>query len=396
MNVNGDFPILKSSNNKNLIYLDSAATTLKPQKVIDTVNEFYNELTSNVFRGAHVNSEKVSIKFDNVRKKVAYYINANYEEIIFTHNATDAINKLSEMLDIKDDDIIVNSILEHHSNYLPWRMKGKLISVGIDSRGNIDINELKDILDKNNVKLVAITMVSNVTGNVQPIKQIVSLCKEKGVLTLVDASQAVSHMKISVKDVGCDFMAFSGHKMLSPSGVGVLYVSKGQIDSLSIPQFGGGMVDKITDSSIKYKSAPYCFEAGTPAIESVLGLGAAIDYINSIGIENIEKHMFELSDYFIEKIKDCDFIKMPFAISGKHVPIFTILPSNNKMDIKYISRILSDSYGIAVNAGYQCCQPLYNFFNLHGGIRMSLYIYNDKRDIDAVVAALEDIKYLLK
>lgn len=389
-----DFPLINK--NKNIIYMDSAATTLKPQKVVDSICDFYYSYTSNVFRGVHPFSEKASMNFEDTRRLVSSYINALPEEIIFTQNCTDSINLLKNLLNLNKNDIVINSILEHHSNYLPWLKSTTLLTVNIDDNGMIDINEILKKITKN-TKLIAITYASNVTGNIQPVEDIIKICKENNILSLIDATQAIAHIQIDVKKIDCDFMAFSAHKMLGPSGVGVLYIKDEIIHSLKPFKFGGGMVNQVIGNEIIVKDPPYCFEAGTPAIENVIAFGESIKYIIQKGIENISLYLKEINQYAFGKLKNLDFINLPFNISDKHIPIFTFLPKNNHIDINYVSRLLSDrKNSIAVNAGYQCCHPLYSNFKINGAIRASLYIYNSKKDIDELINALYDIKKFIQ
>lgn len=386
------FPLLRNS--KNLIYFDNSGTTLKPQKVLDAITEVYNQYTSNVFRGEHRMAERASIALEEVRSKAAEFIGANYDEIIFTSNATDSINKVSIMMGINKTDKIMASILEHHSNYLPWTLKGECILVDIDEKGIINLEHIRKLLKKK-IRLAAVTMASNVTGNIQPVKEIVKLCHEYGTCVLVDATQMVAHKKINVKDLDCDYLVFSAHKMFGPSGVGVLYAKSEILEQLSPCVYGGGMVNQVNQEGITFKEVPYCFEAGTPPIENIIGFGAAIDFIREVGMEQIAKYENELNDYAKEQLEQLDMLEIPFMICDEHVPVFTFILKNKRIDIKYFSRILSDTYNIAVNAGYQCAQPLYKKNNIQGAIRISLCFYNTKQDIDYFIKAMQDMKYLL-
>ena len=257
--IRKDFPIIE---NNNTIFFDNSSTALKPKVVIDSVNEFYNRYTSNAYRGDYINSEIVSLKIDECRSMVATLINCSESEVIFTMNSTDSINLLSNMLRVNKRDNVICSILEHHSNLLPWINKANVSIVPVDKDGIIDLSELEIELKNKKVKLVSITAVSNVTGNVQPIKDICNLAHKYNSLVMVDACQMVPHLEIDVKKIDCDFMAFSAHKLCGPSGVGILYGKKELLKKCKIAKFGGGMVDKIAHlENIKYKEIPYCFEA---------------------------------------------------------------------------------------------------------------------------------------
>lgn len=388
-----DFPILNKDSQK-LIYMDSASTTLKPKAVIDAVNEFYTEFTSNISRSRHFLSEKLLAKFDNTREKVASFINANKNEIIFTLNCTDAINLVAKGLGLTKEDEVIVSSLEHHSNFIPWKSCSNIVVVYPDKNGTIDMDFLAYSITKK-TKLVSITYVSNVTGNVQPIKEIVKLVREKGGLCMIDAAQAVGHIPVDVLDLDCDFLAFSAHKMLGPSGVGVLYGKSKLLDQLCPYRLGGGMVHKVLMDEIQYMPSPTKFEAGTLNIEGILGLGAAIDYLNGIGLERVFFYLKQLQIYCRNRLESIDTITFPFAFSRHHKPIFSFIPQNSMTDINFVANILSDVHGIAVRDGYQCAQPLYQHMKLGGSIRASLYLYNTFEEIDILVDALSDMKYLL-
>lgn len=391
-----DFPMLNEENHdKKFIYMDSASTTLKPTMVIDAVSKFYTNYTSNVSRSSHFLSEKVFEAYDLVREKVASFVNARKNEIIFTHNCTDSINQVVRGLCLKKDDEVILSILEHHSNFLPWYEHATVKIVRVDENGMIDLNHLHE-LTTDKTKLIAATYISNVTGNIQPTKDIVQIAKEKGVLSLIDAAQAVGHLPIDVFDVDCDFLVFSAHKMLGPSGVGVLYVKEEAFGTLSPPQYGGGMVNKVTSQHIDYFTGYSLFEAGTPNIEGILGLGAAIDYLEQAGMQRITSYLDHLETYCRQELLSSNLVNFPFPMTASvHSPIFAFVPQNNKADIRYISNVLSDVHGIAVRDGFQCAQPLYSSENLNGAIRVSLYLYNTIEEIDALIYALNKLRKLL-
>lgn len=386
-----DFPMLSGvSQHKKLVYLDSASTTLKPVSVINAVNEFYNIYTSNVSRSSHFLSSSLFELFDIVREKVSSFIGSGKDEIIFTHNCSDSINFVASSLSLSKDDEVILSVLEHHSNYLPWYERAKIKVASIDENGIIDLNHLVSLLTKK-TKLISVTYISNVTGNIQPIREIARIAKENGVLLMVDAAQAVGHIPVNVCDIDCDFMAFSAHKMLGPSGVGVLYAKKDVQHLLRLTRFGGGMVNKIFHERIEYLNGYSSFEVGTPNIEGILGLGAAIDYFNDIGIEHVFAYLGNLEKYCRFRLCSLTSINMPFAISNEcHSPIFSFRPNSKKFSLNYIANILSDAYGVAVRDGYQCSQPLYHSKNIDGAIRVSLHLYNTIEDIDRLIFALKN------
>ena len=321
------FPIINYFEKKHIIYADSAATTLKLKTVIDSVSNFYSFETSNVFRGLHLLAETATEKVEMSRDIVAAFIGANSSEIVFTSGATESINIVANGIEYEDDSEIIVSILEHHSNYLPWIEKAKVISLEIDEYGYIDIEQLRDNITCK-TKLIAVTYISNVTGNIQPIKNIIDIAHQNGINVLVDATQAISHIPIDVKEIDCDYLVFSSHKIFGPSGVGVLYCKDSLLDKLNILKFGGGMVNRIySNRNIIYKDPPYSFEAGTPNIEGIIGLGASLDFFrnNRLAIYN---HLRALNAYIVDKFRQFDFVKFPFVLSKEHIPIFSILPHN--------------------------------------------------------------------
>lgn len=385
-----DFPILK----KNIVYFDSASTTLKPNNVIQSFNEYYENYTSNIHRSTHILAEQATIAYEEVRESVASFIKADKSEIIFTANCSDSINLVSSLLNLKKDDEIICSVLEHHSNYLPWQQKATLKVVPLIASGVVDLDSLLRNITKK-TRLIAITFASNVTGNIQPVAEIIKIAKQHNILILIDAAQAVGHFPINVSNLGCDFMAFTAHKMLGPSGVGVLYCRQDLLATLSPVRFGGGMINQITEENLHLKPIPYCFEVGTPNIENVIAFGKAIEYFKINNFNTITNYLDDLNQYFIKKIILCEHIYFPFAFGKHRIPIFSFAPKNKNVDIKYIGRILSDTYQIAVSVGLQCCQPLYQTYKSAGTLRASLYLYNSTKEIDHLINALDEMHYLL-
>ncbi len=391
-NFREDFPIFKNEfEPKGIIYFDSASTTLKPQKVISRITQFYEYETSNVSRGNHVLSERNTQAIEDVRAKTASFIKAQSNEILFTSNCTDAINLVANCLDFSDKDEVIVTIMEHHSNYLPWLQKANVKIVQLDQNGLIDLKHLEELItDK--TKLIAFSYASNITGNIQPVEEIIKLAKKNNILTLIDAAQIMSHSPVDMRKLDCDFLAFSAHKMLGPSGLGILYVKKERQDLLRPIKFGGGMVNKVELDEITLQDFPYSFEAGTPNIEGILGFGAAIDYIVEKGFDSMQEHLNSLENYFRNALSKLDFIDLLLIASTKHLPIFTIVIKNPKVDIKDLTQMFSDSYNIMVRGGFHCCQLLFNQLNLTGGIRASLHIYNTKEDIDKFIQVLGKLR----
>jgi len=380
-NVREDFPIL--NNKKDMIYFDNSSTSLKPYTVIEVINEFYTCYTSNAYRGDYINSEIVSLKIDECRELVATMLNCSSNEVIFTLNCTDSINIISSMLKITKRDKVICSILEHHSNLLPWVEKANVITITTDKNGIIDLARLEEELKNNKIKLVSISAASNVTGNIQPISEICRLAHKYNSFVILDCCQYIPHKKIDVKNVDCDFVVFSAHKMCGPSGVGVIYGKKEILKKCKRTKFGGGMVDKVTNlDNIMYKEVPYCFEAGTLQLENIIGFANAVRYYLSTGYDFITEKNNKLNAYFYKKAMKSNNIRLLFPVSANHIPIFTFGLKNEELNIHYIAKILSDAHNICVSAGYQCCQPLYNSVKEKGGIRVSLQFYNTEEEID--------------
>lgn len=376
------------------IYFDNAATSLKPKCVLGAIISYHRYSASNVGRANHLLAEQATLAYEAVRAKAADFLQCYCDELVFTFNCTDSINLAAQAMGLTADDQVLVSNLEHHSNLLPWLARAQVSVVRTDDQGLIDLDHLESLLRDKPVKLVAITYVSNVTGNVQPVPQICRLAHTHGALTLIDAAQAVGHLSVDVGALDCDFLAFSGHKMLGPSGVGMLYIRRDLQSALGCGRLGGGMVNKIDGQQIDYHTGPARFEAGTPNIEGVLGLGAALDYLNRAGLDNIERNDRTLEAYFWDRAQRCEQLVFPFPRAPQHLPIFTFRP-RGKVDIHTISRLLSDRYQIATSAGFQCNQPLYRKLGLTGGIRASLHLYNDAAEIDRLFDAFDDLSLLL-
>lgn len=387
--LRADFAMLSNGN----IYLDSSSTSLKPVQVAQAIGKVYSHYCSNVGRSNHQIAEHVTSEFENVRTKVALMLNCYVDEAAFSFNCTDSINTVANSLHLTNEDQVIVSELEHHSNLLPWLNRAKVKVVRTLESGTIDLDHLEELL-KTRTRLISVTYASNVTGNVQPVKEICRLAKQYGAISLIDGAQATGHFHVDVKDIGCDFYAFSAHKMMGPSGVGVLYMKRDMQSLLGFSRYGGGMVNMVTSDAISYHTGPAKFEAGTPNIEGVIGFGAALDYIANVGVEYIHRHNRSLSDYFINHQNADRNIIYPFPLASDRIPVFTFRPKGN-IDINYISRILSDRYKIAVSTGYQCNQPLYRRKNIDGAIRVSLHVYNNRSDVDVFYQAIEELEMFL-
>ncbi len=399
--IREDFPILERKvNGKNLVYLDSAATSQKPKQVIEAIKNYYENYNSNVHRGIHTLSEEATDAFEKSREKVAKFINAKPEQIIFTKNTTEGINLVAYsygIQNIKKTDEILTTVMEHHSNFLPWQTVKKhagckLEIADIDDGGLLKIKEFGKLATKK-TKLTAVAHVSNVLGTINPVKEIGKIVKENNSLFLVDGAQAVPHMPVDVGKIGCDFYAFSGHKMLGPTGVGVLYAKEPEkLDPFIV---GGGTIKEVfKDKEAVWQDSPWKFEGGTQDISGVIGLGAAIDYLNKIGPENIGMHEKKLAKYALDelgKIKNME-IYGPTDYEKRGGVIAFNIKGIHPHDVAAIL----DSDGIAVRPGHACCKPLMERLGILAMTRASFYIYNMQEEIDSLVKGLDKVKSIFK
>lgn len=391
MNIKDAFPIFEY--NKDLVYLDTAASSLKPKEVIDTVDYYYSHYGVNVHRGVYGLSYEATDLYESARDKTATFINANPNEVIFTRGTTQSLNMVAyHYLNIlKEGDEIITSELEHHSNFLPWlnvskKTKASLKFVPLDSKGKITVDAFKRVLTKN-TKVVALTYVSNVMGYITPIKEIIELAHEVGAKVVIDAAQAAPHIKIDVKGLDCDFLAFSSHKMLGPTGIGVLFGKEAHLNEMEPIEYGGEMVQVVNKDSATYKTGPFRFEAGTPIISGAIGLGRAVDFINNVGMENILNHTKKLYDYAIAKLEHVDGITI--YNKGNDIGLITF----NIDDVHpHDAATIFDKNGVALRAGHHCAQLITKWLGVHATLRASIYIYNTKADIDKFVASAIEVR----
>ena len=396
-NIRNDFPQLSERvRGKPLIYFDNAASTLKARPVIDSLNLHYSKEVANVHRGVHFLSEQGTVKYEKSREAVAKFLNARLpHEIIFTKGTTESINIVASSfgeISLKPGDQILLSTMEHHSNIVPWQMicekKGaKIIEIPIDDNGDILLDEYKKLLNEK-VKIVAVTYVSNTLGTINPIKEMIALAHANGSKFLVDAAQAVAHIKVDVADLDCDFLAFSAHKIFGPTGVGVLYGKEDLLKSMPPYQGGGDMIEKVTFEKTTYNELPFKFEAGTPPIAEVIALKEALDYVCKIGLDNIANYEHELLVYAMEKLKKVPGIKFYGTSENKASVISFNIDGIHHLDVGTIL----DQQGIAVRTGHHCTQPLMRRYGIEGTVRASLCFYNTKEEIDALVDGLLKIK----
>ncbi len=442
MDYKKDFPIFK--NHPKLIYLDSASTSQKPKQVINSITKFYEKENANIHRGIYDLSEKATKRYEQARQIVAKFINAETKEIIFTKNTTESINFLSYTIkdlipkervgnspinsssypkghkgksqikeeqkigdfltnsstgncQIKEKNEIVLTEMEHHSNLIPWQQFAKkynfkLKFIPITKNYKLNYEKAKQIIN-NKTAIFAVTHISNVFGTINNIKFLVSLAKEKKAITIIDAAQSVQHLKIDVKKIDCDFLAFSGHKVFGPAGVGVLYGKKNLLEKLPPFQFGGGMINSVSYEEASWADIPKKFEAGTPNIAGAIGLAEAIKYVESTGIEKIKNYEKKLLEYALKKLKTIDGITIYNPGPEKSLSVISF--NLRKIHPHDIAGILND-YNLAIRAGHHCCMPLMKKLGINGTCRISLSIYNSKEEIDKLINRLKKIQELFK
>jgi cysteine desulfurase/selenocysteine lyase len=395
--IREDFPILQTLvHNKPLVYFDNAATTHKPKAVIDKVAEYYLETNSNIHRGVHLLSQKATSEYEAAREKVLKFINAKkLSEIIFTKGTTDSINLVASSFGrafIKEGDEILISYMEHHSNIVPWQILcettgAKLKVIPINDDGELIMEEYEKLLSPR-TKLVSIVHISNSLGTINPVKKIAEIAHEKDIPVLIDGAQGIQHSKVDVQDLDCDFYVFSGHKLYGPTGVGVLYGKQRLLEQMPPYQGGGDMISKVTFEKTKYNTLPYKFEAGTPNIVGVIGLGTAIDYMNGLDTENLFNYEHELSEYAHEKFRN-SFPGLTIIGNAKEKTgiISFILEGIHPHDIGTIL----DFEGIAIRTGHHCTQPVMDRFGVPATARLSLGIYNTREEIDYAVNSIKKV-----
>jgi cysteine desulfurase/selenocysteine lyase len=392
--IRKDFPILaREVYGKPLVYLDNGASAQKPQAVIDAVTHAYSHEYANVHRGLHFLSNAATDAYEKARETVRAFLNAeSVDEIVFTKSTTEAINTVAYgwgMPNIGAGDEIVVSIMEHHSNIVPWhfireRRGAKLVWVPVDDDGALQVEEFeKRLTDK--TKLVAITHMSNVLGTVTPVKEIVRIAHERGIPVLVDGSQAAVHLPVDVRDIGCDFYVVTGHKLYGPSGIGALYGRRGMLEAMRPFQGGGEMIEEVTEDTITYNHPPHRFEAGTPPIVQAIGLGVALDYMRGIGRERIAAHEAALRDYAHERLRAVNSLRIFGNAPGKGAIVSFEMQGIHAHDVSMVI----DRAGVAVRAGTHCAQPLLKRFGVTSTCRASFAMYNTFAEVDALAEALE-------
>lgn len=397
--VREDFPILdrEIAPGKRLVYLDSTATSQKPLSVLQAMDDYYRRSNANIHRGVHALAEESTALYEGARERIAGFIGAqNSREIIFTRNTTESINLVAHSWgrsNLKSGDLIVLTEMEHHSNLVPWQMLSqemglRLEFIPVTMDGLMDLEAYRNLLNLS-PKMVAFTQMSNVLGTITPAKEIINLAHQAGAVTLVDGAQSVPHLPVNVQDLDADFLAFSAHKMLGPTGIGVLYGKEALLEAMPPFLGGGDMIKKVHLRTFTANDLPHKFEAGTPAIAEVIGFGAAVDYLDALGMENVARHEHSIIQYAMEALNEVEDLKVlgPSAGHKGAVAAFT-LPYAHPHDVAQIL----DTQGIAVRAGHHCAMPLHEKFNIPASTRASFYVYNSTDDVDQLVDGLKQVQ----
>ena len=398
--VRADFPILqREMNGYPLTYLDSAATSQKPQQVLDAITNFYSTTNANVHRGAYSLADEATTMYEDARKAVARFIGASADEIVFTRGATSAFNTVAYgwgLRNLGEDDRVLLTIMEHHANIVPWQLVSDLTGcniefVGLTDDGRLDLDDFYHLLD-DDVKVVGVSMASNVLGTVNPIEEISDAAHNAGALVVADGAQAVPHAPVDVYDTGADFICFSGHKMLGPTGIGVLWGRPELLEAMEPAEGGGEMISDVRLDGASWAAVPHKFEAGTPPFAQAIGLHAAIEYLEAIGMDNVAAREHELTSYALKQLADVQGLVVPGPLTAddRVGAISFTLADIHPHDLATIL----DQRGVAIRAGHHCARPLARTLNVPATARASLYVYNRESDIDALVAALADAKEL--
>ncbi|WMW24884.1 cysteine desulfurase [Methanolobus sediminis] len=381
-----DFPILTD-----IAYMDSAATSLSPEQVLNATNEFERHYRANVGRGVHRLTNIASQKYWHAHEKIAQFIGGENGTTVLTKNTTEAINMVASGTKWKKDDNVITTILEHHSNFLPWiNLREKDVEVSViktDAQGSLNISDLEDIISEN-TKIVAVTHASNVLGNIMPVKEIAAICHDYGAKLLVDGAQSVPHIPINVTELGCDYFCFSGHKMLGPTGTGILWMKDADIKPLL---FGGGMIGEVSMDGFTFAEGYEKYEGGTPNISGMIGLTRAVEYLENIGMENIEKHEEKLTKILIEGLSDINGVAV-YGPQDSSDRIGVVSFNVNGVHPHEVAHVLDEGAGIMVRSGEHCCQPLMKHLGLKNGtVRASLYIYNTEEEIELLIDTIKEL-----
>ena len=395
--VKEEFPILsKKINNKSLIYLDNASTTQKPKSVIEAIQNYYESTNSNIHRGVHHLSQKATEEYEDSRKTIQKFIGAeSSKEIIFVRGATEAVNLVANSYVkplLSEGDNIIISQMEHHANIVPWQIMAKekktdIRVIPINNAGELIIDEIDNLIDEN-TKFISLNHVSNSLGTINPIRELIQKAHQNDIRIMIDGAQAVQHMKVNVVELDVDFYCFSGHKMYGPTGIGILYGKKEILDKMEPYQGGGDMIKSVTFEKTIYNDVPHIFEAGTPNIVGAIGLGKAVEFIEGISVEEIEKHELDLLNYATDKINGIKGVQIIGNSKDKASVISFVMEGIHPHDIGTIM----DNLGIAIRAGHHCTQPVMDFYEIPATARASFAIYNTKEDVDKLIDGIQKTK----
>ena len=398
--VRAQFPILNQvENGQPLVYLDSGATSQKPLRVIEALDKYYRQENANVHRGVYGLSERATEKYEGARETLRKFLNAkSTKEIVFVRGTTEAINLVAQswvLENLKEGDEVVVTEMEHHSNIVPWqllrdRIGIRLIVLKMNQRGEVCMNALKSLVTEK-TKMVSVTHMSNALGTINPVKEMVEIAHSVGAKIMIDGAQATPHMKVDVQDLDCDFYALSGHKMYGPTGIGVLYAKEELLEIMPPYQGGGDMIYSVTFDKTEYNVLPYKFEAGTPHISGAIGLAAAVDFLNEVGLENIAQHEAELLAYATEKLSEIEGLRIIGEAEHKGGVVSFVIEGVHPHDMA----TLMDQDGIAVRASHHCAMPVMQHFNVPATIRASFGVYNNIDDVDRLVASILEAKEML-
>ncbi len=400
VNCKKDFPILnRKINGEPLVYLDSASTSQKPAIVIKAEKEFYEKYNANIHRGVHRLSEKATALYEGAREKTAKLVGANSEEVVFVRGATEGINLIAATFgaqQVQSDDTILITEMEHHSNIVPWQQlakekKANLEFVSITASGELNLEDAEKKLEKQ-PKIFAFTHISNVLGTVNPVEKLVKIAKAHGAAVILDAAQSVPHLPVNFSKMGVDFSVFSGHKMMAPTGIGVLYGKREHLEEMPPYQTGGHMIKTVSKQETTWNDVPWKFEAGTSNIAGAVALGAAVDYLQKIGMKSVERHNAELVTYCLKELQRLDFVTIYGPLKNRCGVVSFNVGDIHSHDVASVL----DNEGIAIRSGHHCCQPLMEVLGLTATCRASFHIYNTKSDVDSLINALHKCKKVFK
>jgi len=388
-----DFPLLERRlDGRPLLYLDSAATALKPAAVLQAERLYATEFSANAHRGQHALASEATEAYEGARRTIARFLGAAPRCIVLVKGTTEALNLVAHGLRLAPEDVVLASTADHHSNLVPWMARARVVMLEQTALAPVRVEAVIDALERERPRVLAIGYASNVTGVVHPVAELCRAARERGVLTVVDAAQAVPHLPVDVEQLGCDFLAFSGHKLGSSPGVGVLYGRQPLLESLQPLQLGGGTVERVTRTGFKLKEVPYRLEAGTPNVPGAMGLAAAIDYLESIGWEALEAHERKLCEALAAGLEELPGARVLMASSAPRLAIASIAPTSDMLRPDVLASILSQSYQIMVRSGFHCAHPLFDELGIaQGALRASAYLYNEVEEIQRFCSALREL-----